>query len=136
MDLLPQRRLTKAAVAERVRISRPPDKESDGTEKLMTSREVAARLKVTLQTLNMRRSVGSIPFIRISRHEIRYRWSEIITSFETQRVCQAKPVFRVFDFKGNGRVKFKVEGLVKGERVRKYFARFDAANEFARKQNN
>jgi integrase/recombinase XerD len=135
------RRLTKTSVFARLRASPMPEKESDGTEKLLTSREVATRLKLTMCALIQKRKVGRIPFIRISRWELRYRWSEILTALDSPREVAEKGTRRSLHVFANGytdkpELRFRVDGLISGKRVRKYFRTVGDANGYAQKQNS
>ena len=121
----------RAAIAAEEKNNSAPGAE----EPLMTSEEVQAWLKISKDALQGHRNAGRIPFVRISRHHIGYRKSEILAHWEAARVFphERRVPFIVEAVNGSDRPerKWRVRGCGK----QSYFRTEEEAHAFAAKEN-
>ena len=58
---------------------------SDGDEELLTKKEVCQRLRLGDRTVDRWMRAGRLPFHRLGKKILRFRWHEILAALERQR---------------------------------------------------
>lgn len=108
-------------------------------EPLLTWRELGKRLKKCRDSITYLRLEKGMPSIKLSRRDIRYRWSEVQAWMEAERVQPVIPElpFHVTETdEARQDRKFKVEGSPQGKRERRFFLTLSQATDYARRRNH
>ena len=109
-------------------------------EKLLTTDELAKRLRLTVCGLNSVRKRRGMPYLPVARNRFLYRWSEVEAWLETDRAAfvPAPEWWCVVPHsdRRNPALKFRAERLRNGKRDKKHFHSEAEANAFAAKANS
>jgi hypothetical protein len=113
-----------------------PLKTSLEQEPLLTSRELAARLRISMHQLKEMRRKVAIPFIKLNRNSHRYKWGEVCVALDAPReeVKMPERVFTVAPSNKPG-YPFYVIGSPNGKKERSFFRTEAEAEEHARKRS-